>query len=265
MEEELKIRTTGVVMALFKDRYATYFDYLDAVEAVHGAQWRNDCEVAFTDEIARSSALGGSPNVATPEADLALLLRMPEADFRFAVELAATEYRFVVVDRISAVLATRGAPWRFDADGFAWVGDEAIEELALQPAISALADSRFSGGVRSEFTAARDELRNGTPTAYKQALSEAASAVESAMKVVLSQNSVPFAQNDTAQKLFEALVAAEIVPRHMERVVLGAATPRNKSGGHGAGEVAHDVPRVVAEAVVGATAVAIAYLQTLLP
>ena len=45
---------------------------------------------------------------------------------------------------------------------------------------------------------------------------------------------------DTAQPLFNHLEAAGIVPRHMERIVLGAATPRNRQGGHGAGAIAHN-------------------------
>src|SRR5580692_5020156 len=58
----------------------------------------------------------------------------------------------------------------------------------------------------------------------------------------------------------ELLLTAESVPRFMEYCVLAAALPRNKRGGHGAGEAPHDVPQEIAEAVIAAAAVAVSYL-----
>ncbi|MGI9019827.1 MAG: hypothetical protein ACR2G3_03865 [Solirubrobacterales bacterium] len=78
----------------------------------------------------------------------------------------------------------------------------------------------------------------GTPVALKQAVHEAGNTVESAMKVVLAKRKVPYdSQRDTAYPLFEHLVQADVVPRHMQNLVLAAASPRNKKGGHGAGAV----------------------------
>jgi hypothetical protein len=51
----------------------------------------------------------------------------------------------------------------------------------------------------------------------------------------------------------------------MEYCVLAAASPRNKCGGHGAGEAPHDLPQEIAEGVIAAAAVAISYLCKLLP
>ena len=56
-----------------------------------------------------------------------------------------------------------------------------------------------------------------------------------------------------------------IVPRYMEREVLGAATPRNKTAGHGAGAIPHEVATAEAEGVVAAAASSIAYLAKKLP
>ena len=84
------------------------------------------------------------------------------------------------------------------------------------------------------------------------------------MKVVLSQRGVAYDERDTAFKLYDHLVANEIVPRFMEYAVLGAASPRNKSAGHGA-EEPHGVGQDMAETVMASSATAIAYLQRLLP
>lgn len=169
------------------------------------------------------------------------------------------------VERITSICKRRGIPWEFTtSDGFTWIGDAEVEELATRPALSAIQDRRFAG-VKNHFDAARSELSLGTPTALRQSVHESACAVEGAMKVVLVQRGVQHDEKDTAFKLFDHLVNAEIVPRFMEYCVLAAASPRNKRGGHGAGEAPHDVPQEIAEGVIAAAAVAISYLCKLLP
>ncbi len=95
---------------------------------------------------------------------------------------------------------------------------------------------------------------------------ESGCAVESAMKVLLDERGVPYDKGqDAAQKLFDHLVNAGIVPRYMERMVLAPMTPRNKAGGHGAGAIPHNVAVADAESVVASAAGVIAYLGKLLP
>jgi hypothetical protein len=157
----------------------------------------------------------------------------------------------------------RGIPWEFTvAEGFAWVGDAEVEELALRPALGAIQDPRLTGA-KDHFDAARNELAEGSPTALRQSVHESACAVEAAMKVVLSQRGVSYDERDTAFKLYDHLVANEIVPRFMEYAVLGAASPRNKSAGHGA-EEPHDVGQEIAETVMASAATAVAYLHKLI-
>ena len=196
----------------------------------------------------------------------ALLLHMPEPDFRLAVHKATQERDLAVnpVDRINRICQRRGIPWEFTAaDGFAWVGDAEVEELAMRPALSAIEDARLTGA-KHHFGVARSELALGTPTALRQSVHESACAVEAAMKAVLSQRGVEYNEGDTAFPLYDRLVAAGVVPEFMRFSVLGAASPRNKRAGHGA-EEPHEVGQELAEAVLASAAGAIAYLQKLLP
>jgi hypothetical protein len=117
-------------------------------------------------------------------------MAMPEPDFRLAVETAARAALVTekLAPRITEVCRARGAPWRFIADaGFQSVGDEVVERELLRPALAALNDPRFAGGVRSEFESARNELRAGTAVGRKQAVYECGCAIESAMKLVLDE------------------------------------------------------------------------------
>lgn len=259
-----------VVVALFRDRYGTVEDYLTAVEDVHGHGVRFQLGRAASEAAAEAEfPMDFRGRIDSRDAGArALLLHMPEADFRLAVE-DALRIGLRMEDsapRITTVCRTRGAPWIFDAsEGFQWVGDAVVERDLVQPALAAINDPRFGGGVRSEFESARAELRTGTQQALKQAIHEAGCSVESAMKVVLDERQIPYGPRDAAHALFNALEGAGIVPRRMEKLVLAPSTPRNQTAGHGAGAVAHNPDPSEAESVVASAAGAIAYLHSRLP
>jgi hypothetical protein len=196
-----------------------------------------------------------------------LLLHMPEHDFRHAIAVAAPRGAAPrrCEERITSICKRRGIPWRFTmSGGFEWTGDEAVETLVMTPALSAVEDPRLAGATRSEFNEARERFAEGDPEALATAVHKAGCAVESAMKVVLTEHGVPYKPGDAAFSLFKLLVDAGVAPRSMEFCVLGAASPRNKMGGHGAGVEPHEVPPEMAEAVLASAAAAIAYLRTLL-
>lgn len=257
-------------MHLFADRFGGYPDYFAALEAVWGPGIRRMCEDAVSQaeanaEFSLDFKRGAEPKQAGAHA---LLMAMPEPDFRLAVDNTARAALATdkLAPRITQVCRARGAPWSYVADaGFQWVGDEVVERELLRPAVAVLNDPRFAGGVRSEFESARNELRTGTAVARKHAVYECGCAVESAMKVLLDEREIAYDAHDTAQKLFEHLVAAGLVPHYMERTVLAPAVPRNKTAAHGAGAISHSVSIEQAEAIVAATAGSIAYLGKLLP
>jgi hypothetical protein len=259
-----------IVRLFFADLYASYDDYYAAVGDVWGAAAADQCResvATYTDAALRRQGPLASSDWATADyAALGLLRVMPEPDFRRAVHdaLRAAPPDWCE-ERVTEICRRRGAPWVYSLGaGFEWIGDAEVDARAIQPALTAIADSRFAGGVKAEFDAARSELALGTPVALSQSVHQAGCAVESAMKVLLTDNGVAYGPGDTAQPLFDHIVVAGVAPREMDRLVLGAATPRNRWGGHGAGATAHAVTQAEAEAVLASAAVAISYLHTLL-
>jgi hypothetical protein len=261
-----------VVMCLFQGRYADVQDYFSAVTAV----WGSAASAQLSSHVAEAQAAAQYPSdlsVMPTAASVAaavqyeLLLSMPEPDFRLAVELALTKLACLEEEavRISTVLQSRGVPWRLNARGFVWVGDETVERHVLSPAHSRLQDPRLAGGPRSEFAQALVELRLGTPTALKQVLGEAAASVESTMKIICDVRGVAYDQRDTAQRLWEHLRDASLIAADTECLVLACARARNKRSGHGAGAEAHVVLQHEAEAFTAAAAAAIVFLASLLP
>lgn len=259
----------GVLHGFLEDNYPTYEDYLRAVREVWGdapADQMSNAAARAANEQPTVIAFGDTQRAEERVAS-AMLLHMPEPDFRLAVSETVERGKLASspVARITSICKKRGIPWEFTAsEGFRWIGDEEVATSAIRPALSAVEDPRLLG-VKSHFDSARSELSLGTPTALRQTIHESACAVEGAMKVLFTQRGVPYDEKDTAFKLFDNLVTAEIVPQFMQYSVLAAASPRNKRGGHGAGEAPHDVPQAMAEAVLASAAVSITYLHKLLP
>jgi hypothetical protein len=263
-----------VLTALYRDRYGDISDYLGAVDRVWGAGASYGIANSVT-AIQREMQFGPtrvSPDIAIPGA---VLVHAPEPDFRLAVTerlregtrgRRRVEAIATIAERITRICRTRGAPWVVSASGeFMYVGDEEVERELIRPALAAINRPEFSDGVKSEFDQARAELVTGTPEALSQAVHKAGCVVESAMKVVLDERGIEYGGGDGTKRLFDRLVAEGIVPHYMENVVLAAMTPRNRSGGHGAGATAHAVDPDAAQAVVASGAGAISYLASRLP
>jgi hypothetical protein len=260
-----------VVNLFFHDRFGGPEDYLRAVEQV----WGEAESFRLSQLIGEAGAeaefpIGFGQRKVDPIEVRAyvLLMHAPEPDFRLAIQAAleATKKVGAASDRITQICRSRGIPWAFShLHGFEYVGDEQVERDLVRPALAAINRPEFAGGVRTEFESARAELAKGTPEALKQAIHEAGCCLESAMKVVLGAHGIPYNAGDTAQPLFNHLEDAGIVPRHMEKLVLVAMTPRNRRGGHGAGAEAHAVSPSEAGAVVAGAGGAVAYLASALP
>lgn len=264
----LGVPLEDVVNLFFQDRYAGFDDYCRAVAEVWGPEDGARLVSALHNARDRDAMRISMAQRGTEAMAEAMFQLMPEPDFRLAVDLAYQDSGRSnrKAQRITQICRARGAPWQFDdQEGFVWVGDQEVQVTAMAPAVSAIADPRFAGGVKAEFESARQELALGTPAALSQCVHQAASAVESALKVVLDERGVTYDPRDAAQKLFEALRDAGLTEGYMERLILAPATPRNRLGGHGAGAEPHAVPVEVAEAVLASAAVVIAFLRTLLP
>lgn len=204
----------------------------------------------------------------------AALLVLPEPDFLSAIEAGAERaldpFELArVPQEINRICELRGVPYRLRGVGstlrFEWVGDEEIAARVIGPALSALDDPRLSGGARQEFNDARQQLREATPSSRKRAVHEACSAVESALKVLLSERGVPYSPKATLQPLFNAARDAGLLSGDLEEIITGAGRFGNRRSRHGAGVIAHDVPVEEAEAAVAAAAVAIALVAKRLP
>lgn len=275
-----EINYLGLVKSFLADQaYADAEDYLGAVTEVWGAEAATRMTASaqtyasrYTDQT-RLNWEAAEEEAALAYGPLGFLLAMPETDFLSSVEAAIARLsspydragRIALV--INAICQRRGVPYQLRGlpSRFIWTGDAEIERTALTPARAALDDPRFRDGPKTDFDQAQVELRTGTPAARKQAVTEACSAVESAMKVVLDERGIARPSKATAQPLFELLRDNGVVAKETQELVLAASRFGNNRARHGPGKVAHFVTEAEAEAAVAAAAVAITFLARQLP
>ena len=272
--------TTDQILSRFLrgEAFADVADYLQAVTDVEGTGARRAFDNILVrlvkERMAGRSSATAQRRITQEARPLSVLLGMPEGDFLTALELgsAAGSNAFgtaALPAALNRISDKRGIPYRVSGIGrtmkFEWVGEPVVQEQAISPALGLLDDPRLTGGPRTEFRQARKELRESSPQARKQAVAEACNAVESTMKVLLDERGYARPSSETAQKLFNALVAANVLTRETEPLVLGASRFGNSRGRHGAGPVQHDVRQAEAEAVVAGAAVAIVLLASELP
>jgi hypothetical protein len=259
-------------------RHGHFADLEDYVRAV-GSVWGDEVAIEILRQIRSDKDYepGGTP-LYPPET---FFLAIPEPDFLTAVELglrmATGPYKGAPLPSLlNRVCRARGIPYRLEGylsqARFKWIGDSVVSKEVLEPALSALDDPRLAQGPKSEFETARQELRQGTPVALKQAVAEACNAVESGLKVLLTEHgeSLPTRQNLDAlieagrqAGLFPAAVDGKGVP--VEQILAGPGRFGNRRGRHGGGSVPHDVTPEEAEAVVSAAAVALTLIAKHLP
>jgi hypothetical protein len=226
-------------------------------------------------------------SVFSGEAASVVLLALPDTEFLTAIEHAVAlghEKRLYGIvedsffgDRRDSTadsffsyaddaLAAHGAPYRRADDDwlFEWIGDPAQHELVVQPALRALDDQRLTGP-RAEFDEALHKRRLGTPKDLEDAVDEAAKAVESILKVLHDECDVRRPRSEHLTALFNSLVAGDVLPGYVDKLVASAAGPRNKMASHGQGSTVREVREELADASIAAAATAITFLAHYLP
>jgi hypothetical protein len=206
----------------------------------------------------------------------AFLRSLPEPELLTALELGARKLadqrgrHADLFGYLEKVFRTRGLPYTASADGgIAWVGEEALREHAIEPALSVLTDSRLAQASK-EFDKARSDLRRGN---LKDAGKAAGDAVETTMSIVLGAHGHPQPQtaggHDLIQAgaLFDALKAKHVrlLDEERDHALIFAAIKVRHTCGHGAGANPKQPDPHYIEAGVAAAAVAITYLASKLP
>lgn len=255
---------------LRSEHYADLEDYLGAVATV----WGGDVSAGLLRRILEqdNAAPTRRPILFRNQSDAgysaaAFFNAMPEPDFLTCIEgghllIRNLSARAGFPESANRLCERRGIPYRLQGSlvgvWFVWTGDPTIEREALQPAVSALADPRLAPGPGQELAAARRGLREGTPAALRRSVAQACNAVESTLKVLLTEHGWPIPSGHGVDALLGACRAAELLPPAAEEILAGPARFANRRGDH-------DVERDEAEAAMAAAAVASKFIAGRLP
>lgn len=137
------------------------------------------------------------------------------------------------------------------------VDEEVTHHEAVIPALSVLQAPHFEAA-NGEFRAAMADYRNGN---YDDCLRNCGNAFESVMKVLCKKNRWPYQETDTAGPLLKLIIANSSLDQFFEQPLMLIGTMRNRlSTAHGAGNIARNVDRPIAQYAITATAGAIVLL-----
>lgn len=167
------------------------------------------------------------------------------------------------IAEINARMKAAGLGYEYDGE-IIRVDTELVHAEAVKPALELLREKRYAGP-EQEFRAAYEHYRKGK---NKEAVTEAAKAFESTMKVILAKRGWTHNATDPALKLIAALYEHKLIPDYWQNTLTGLRTllesaiptPRNKSSAHGQGVDLTTVPDHIAGYVLHMTASTIVFL-----
>jgi len=164
---------------------------------------------------------------------------------------------------INARMRAAGLGYEYDGE-IIRVDSELVHAEAVKPALELLREKQYAGP-EQEFRAAYEHYRTGK---NKEAVTEAAKAFESTMKVILAKRGWTHSATDTANKLIAALYRHNLIPDYWHNAMAGLRTllesaiptPRNKSSAYGQGVAMTTVPDYITSYVLHMTAATIVFL-----
>ncbi|MGV1752837.1 STM4504/CBY_0614 family protein [Agrobacterium sp. CG674] len=167
------------------------------------------------------------------------------------------------ISEINTRMKAAGLGYEYDGE-IIRIDTELVHAEAVKPALELLREKRYQGP-EQEFRTAYEHYRRGK---NKEAVTEAAKAFESTMKVILAKREWDHNPSDPASKLIAALYDHQLIPVYWQNAMAGlrtllesaVPTPRNKNSAHGQGVELTTVPDHIAGYVLHMTASTIVFL-----
>lgn len=197
--------------------------------------------------------------------ELALLLTIDlQHDWNFKNYSQPTMTADEAVEETNSRFREHGIGFQFEGGEIVRVDSQFLHQEAVRPALGLLNQKSYEGA-NQEFLTAHEHYRHGR---FKEAIAEAAKALESTLKVIGMRRNWPIKNTDTAKTLISVLFDENLVPSYLQseftalRTTLesGVPTVRNKVAGHGQGANPTLVPDYLASYVLHLTASTIVFL-----
>ena len=145
-------------------------------------------------------------------------------------------------DELNARFAEHSVGYRVQSFKIIRIDSERDYEEVIEPALRMISQPEYKGA-EQEYLKAQRHHREGD---YENAILWAAKAVESTMRVICGERECGVGESPSARNLIDALVEEGLFARHMQSVLIGLFTIRNKHAGHGQGAQPRTVPACLA-------------------
>jgi hypothetical protein len=187
-------------------------------------------------------------------------IRREWATFRHSVEMPPNN----AIAEANARFQEAGVGYQYVSGDVIRVDSEIIHKEVILPVLKLLHDPIFASAEK-EYLEAHEAYRHGR---LEECIVSCGKAFESVLKVIGAKRDWVIKENDPASKLIQAAVESGFLATYSRaslnhlKGLMESSTPtfRNKAGGHGAGQVARDVPTHLAAFQLHQTAAVILFL-----
>ncbi|MNR81848.1 hypothetical protein D3C72_125950 [compost metagenome] len=163
------------------------------------------------------------------------------------------------IDELNIRFKEAGVGYQFEQGELIKVDSQFIHSEVVKPVLQLLGKDKDYQGSSAEFLDAHEHYRHQR---YKECLNECLKAFESVMKAIHQKHSWSFNKTDSSKKLVNSCLANGLIPQYLQTqfcsistlLESGAATIRNKEGGHGQGTEVKEVPEYLASYALHLTA-----------
>lgn len=167
------------------------------------------------------------------------------------------------IEELNYRLKQHQQPYQYTNGQIIRIESEYLHIEATEPAIKLLHLNGYDGA-QQEFMKAHEHFRNRR---NKEAIAEALKAFESVMKTICDRRGWAYDQHWTAKKFIPFLLEQGLVDSFwqshllgLSSMLMGVATGRNKTSGHGQGSELQHVPDHLANYILNMTASGIVFL-----
>lgn len=171
------------------------------------------------------------------------------------------------IDELNHRFKEHGIGYEFNHEQIIRIDSKFAHSEIVTPALQIL-EEEYLKGASAEFLKAHEHYRTGD---YKESINECLKAFESTMKVICAKRNWSFdANKDTASKLIDICKTQGLFPEylsdHLNGIVQtlksGVPTLRNRTSGHGQGEIPTSVSEETVSYVLHLTAANILFLAS---
>lgn len=255
MSERLKVQIIQILQDAFGNDSEYFSEVSEHYNYIHKALCR-EYGVFTLATSQREDSKSAIFNYFLRSADVEIMLDIVELCFKIIKNVIGSDYHYAsnadpqltpldAIKELNERFREHGVGYQFESDEIIRVDSAYVHAEIVRPTIELLFSTTFQGA-NEEYLKAHEHYRHGR---NKECLTECLKAFESTMKIICKEKNWVHSLIDTASKLIQICFNNSLVPSYTQNqfsslqnlLTSGIPIIRNKTSGHGQGQIPQSV------------------------